>query len=63
LRPTLQAYAKAWDDHNNYARMLISTKVFNKYLMQLINIAMDVMMWDKLIIVHKQKTIENLQFL
>jgi hypothetical protein len=33
LWPTLQAYAKAWDDHNNYAQMLINTKIFNKYLM------------------------------
>ncbi len=59
----MQAYAKAWDDHNNYAQMLIGTRIFNKYLMQFINCAMVTMMWVKLIIVHQQKTIEILHFL
>jgi hypothetical protein len=59
----LQVDVEAWDDCNNYAQMLISTRLSNKYLMQLINCATTIMMWVKFFIVHQQKTIENLHFL
>ncbi len=44
----------AWDDCNDYICMLISIGMFNKYVQQLINYNIVIMMWDKLILVHQQ---------
>ncbi len=52
----------AWDDYNNYVRMLISIGMFNKYVQQLINHSIIIMMWDKSIFVHQHKNYWKLHF-
>jgi hypothetical protein len=55
LQSNIEVDVNTWDDHNNYAQMLINTSIIYEYLHQLINCSIATMMCNKLILVFSRK--------
>lgn len=55
LHSIIKVDVNTWDDHNNYARMLINASIIYEYLHQLINCSIATMMCNKLILVFNKK--------
>jgi hypothetical protein len=51
----IEVDVNTWDDHNNYAWMLINASIIDEYLHQLINCSITTMMCNKLILVFNKK--------